>query len=83
MFTDRPPLGRGAAQGRGQVSAWRCWQTWLTLYPNGRKLTDDVTSMRLAMVSGGKITTDHIGPHDDLLGEFPYLGAPHGAPVAG
>ncbi|WP_235884067.1 DUF4331 family protein [Saccharopolyspora elongata] len=52
-------------------------------YPNGRKLTDDVTSMRLAMVSGGKITTDHIGPHDDLLSEFPYLGAPHGAPVAG
>ncbi|GAA2786197.1 DUF4331 family protein [Saccharopolyspora taberi] len=50
-------------------------------YPNGRKLTDDVTSARLAMVSGGKITTDHIGPHSDLLAEFPYLGAPHAVPV--
>ncbi len=48
-------------------------------YPNGRKLTDDVTSARLSMVSGGKITTDHIGPHADLLPEFPYLGNPHPA----
>ncbi|WP_406861344.1 DUF4331 family protein [Streptomyces sp. HUAS MG47] len=46
-------------------------------YPNGRTLTDDVTSARLAMVSGGKITDDHIGPHTDLLDEFPYLGHPH------
>ncbi|PKV85177.1 DUF4331 family protein [Streptomyces sp. TLI_146] len=46
-------------------------------YPNGRTLTDDVTSARLAMVSGGKITTDHIAPHRDLLQEFPYLGTPH------
>ncbi|MEU6621980.1 DUF4331 family protein [Streptomyces litmocidini] len=46
-------------------------------YPNGRALTDDVTSARLAMVSGGKITDDHIGPHTDLLSEFPYLGHPH------
>ncbi|MFE2911752.1 DUF4331 family protein [Kitasatospora indigofera] len=49
-------------------------------YPNGRKLTDDVTSARLAMVSGGRITDDHIGPHTDLLPSFPYLGHPH--PVA-
>ncbi|MFD8141631.1 DUF4331 family protein [Streptomyces sp. NPDC059708] len=46
-------------------------------YPNGRTLTDDVTSARLAMVSGGKITDDHIGPHTDLLDVFPYLGHPH------
>ncbi|QUH02544.1 DUF4331 family protein [Saccharopolyspora erythraea] len=46
-------------------------------YPNGRKLTDDVTSARLNMVSGGRITTDHIGPHHDLLDRFPYLGNPH------
>ena len=46
-------------------------------YPNGRTLTDDVTSARLAMVSGGKITDDHINPHTDLLSEFPYLGHPH------
>lgn len=46
-------------------------------YPNGRTLTDDVTSARLAMISGGKVPTDHIGPHTDLLPEFPYLGTPH------
>ncbi|GAA1500952.1 hypothetical protein GCM10009760_63290 [Kitasatospora kazusensis] len=46
-------------------------------YPNGRSLTDDVTSARLAMVSGGKITSDHIGPHTDFLPGFPYLGTPH------
>ncbi|MFH8554592.1 DUF4331 family protein [Streptomyces celluloflavus] len=46
-------------------------------YPNGRTLTDDVTDARLAMVSGGKVTDDHIGPHTDLLPAFPYLGHPH------
>ncbi|MGH3090158.1 MAG: DUF4331 family protein [Rubrobacteraceae bacterium] len=46
-------------------------------YPNGRALTDDVTSARLDMISGGKVPTDHIGPHTDLLPEFPYLGNPH------
>ncbi|MEV6702636.1 DUF4331 family protein [Streptomyces sp. NPDC051453] len=46
-------------------------------YPNGRALTDDVTSARLTMVSGGKITSDNIPPHTDLLPEFPYLGHPH------
>ncbi|MFC9278289.1 DUF4331 family protein [Streptomyces collinus] len=51
-----------------------------TAYPNGRTLTDDVTSARLAMVSNGRITDDHIGPHTDLLGEFPYLGHPHPVP---
>ncbi|MGC0417135.1 DUF4331 family protein [Embleya sp. AB8] len=46
-------------------------------YPNGRTLTDDVTSARLTMLSNGRITSDHIGPHTDLLAGFPYLGAPH------
>jgi len=48
-------------------------------YPNGRTLTDDVTSARLTMLTGGKVPTDHIGPHTDLLPHFPYLGAPHPA----
>ncbi|WP_405365093.1 DUF4331 family protein [Kitasatospora sp. NBC_00039] len=48
-------------------------------YPNGRTLVDDVTSTRLAMVSGGKITSDHIPPHTDLLPAFPHLGHPHPA----
>lgn len=46
-------------------------------YPNGRTLTDDVTSARLTMVTGGKITSDHIPARTDLLAEFPYLGPPH------
>ncbi|MFJ6382606.1 DUF4331 family protein [Kitasatospora sp. NPDC092039] len=46
-------------------------------YPNGRTLTDDVTSARLTMLTGGKVTTDNIGPHTDLLPHFPYLGTPH------
>lgn len=50
-------------------------------YPNGRTLTDDVTSARLAMISNGKITDDHIPPHTDLLTVFPYLGAPHKVPA--
>ncbi|KJK59282.1 DUF4331 family protein [Saccharothrix sp. ST-888] len=48
-------------------------------YPNGRTLTDDVSSARLAMVTGGRITSDHIPAHTDLLPDFPYLGHPHPA----
>ncbi|GAA3370160.1 hypothetical protein GCM10020367_15690 [Streptomyces sannanensis] len=46
-------------------------------YPNGRTLTDDVTSARLSMLTNGKVRTDRIGSHKDLLPEFPYLGTPH------
>ncbi|MEE1822751.1 DUF4331 family protein [Streptomyces sp. BE20] len=53
------------------------------VYPNGRTLTDDVTSARLAMVSGGKVTSDHVPPHTDLLPAFPHLGHPHPAAPAG
>ncbi len=57
---------------------------------NGRDLDDDVIDVELNIVTGGDplglfpgrdatggITTDGIGPHTDLLEEFPYLGAPH------
>ena len=46
-------------------------------YPNGRTLTDDVYSMRFAWLTHGRITTDGLKPHEDLLAEFPYLGAPN------
>ena len=46
-------------------------------YPNGRKPTDDVESIRILMVSGGEITTGGVPPHTDLLDTFPYLGHPH------
>jgi len=47
-------------------------------YPeNGRALADDVLDHFLAILTNRKVTTDGIGPHTDLLGEFPYLGRPH------
>jgi hypothetical protein len=50
-------------------------------YPNGRLLTDDVIDTRVAMLSHGQVTSDQLGPHTDLLSEFPYLGTPHPAPL--
>jgi hypothetical protein len=44
---------------------------------NGRKLTDDVIDIELALVTNGKVTTDMVGPHTDYLDEFPYVGNPH------
>ena len=44
---------------------------------NGRKLTDDVIDIELALVTNGQITTDMVGPHTDYLNEFPFVGNPH------
>jgi Domain of unknown function (DUF4331) len=47
-------------------------------YPdNGRLLTDDVGDYVLAILTNGRVTEDGVGPHEDLLSEFPYLGPPH------
>lgn len=47
-------------------------------YPeNGRKLTDDAADNFVSIVTNGRITGDGIGPHADLLTDFPYLGPPH------
>lgn len=46
-------------------------------YLNGRRLTDDVIDISLALVTNGHITTDKVGPHTDYLRHFPYLGQPH------
>jgi hypothetical protein len=47
-------------------------------YPhNGRTLTDDVVDILLALLTNGKVTGDNVGPHGDLLEDFPYIGAPH------
>jgi hypothetical protein len=49
-------------------------------YPgNGRALTDDVMDLFLSVLTDGKVTRDNVGPHNDLLNDFPYLGAPHKA----
>jgi Domain of unknown function (DUF4331) len=45
-------------------------------YPNGRVLTDDVYSMRFAWLTRGKVPPTGLKPHDNLLGQFPYLGVP-------
>ena len=49
-------------------------------YPkNGRALSDDVMDLFLATITNGKVTRDNVGPHKDLLAQFPYVGAPHTA----
>jgi uncharacterized protein DUF4331 len=44
---------------------------------NGRLLTDNVGDFNTAIFMNGKVTEDGVGPHTDLLPEFPYLGPPH------
>jgi hypothetical protein len=54
---------------------------------NGRALADDVIDAELNIVTGGfafdgrngtgAITGDCVGPHDDYMSSFPYLGEPH------
>jgi Domain of unknown function (DUF4331) len=46
-------------------------------YPNGRKLTDDIIDIQLAVLTNGRVTTDKVGRHQDLSTAFPYLGSPH------
>jgi hypothetical protein len=50
-------------------------------YPNGRTLTGDAFSARFAWMSNGKIGSQGLKPHDDLLAEFPFLGPPNVYPV--
>jgi len=47
-------------------------------YPhNGRTLIDDVVDPFFSLLTNGKVTEDKVGPHSDLLEEFPYLAPPH------
>jgi len=46
-------------------------------YPNGRRLTDDTADLLASLLTRGRVTSDLVGPHTDLLDEFPYLGPPH------
>ena len=47
------------------------------VYPNGRKLIDDVYSYRFAWLTYGKVPPQGLKPHADLLTDFPYLGPPN------
>jgi hypothetical protein len=52
-------------------------------YPiNGRTLTDDVEANFLTVITNGKVTWDRVGPHTDLMDEFPYVGPPNTAKTA-
>jgi hypothetical protein len=44
---------------------------------NGRTLTDDAFDSFIRILTNGKVTEDKVGPHGDLLLEFPYVGPPH------
>ena len=44
---------------------------------NGRTLTDDAFDSFIRVLTNGKVTEDKVGPHSDLLLEFPYVGPPH------
>ena len=51
-----------------------------TVYPaNGRTLTDEVEHVFLSVLTNGKVTGDQMGPHTDVLAEFPFVGTPHHA----
>jgi hypothetical protein len=47
---------------------------------NGRTLTDDAFDVFMRVLTNGKVTGDNVGPHTDLIPEFPYVGPPHNAP---
>jgi hypothetical protein len=44
---------------------------------NGRTLTDDAFDWFMRVLTNGRVTGDSVGPHGDLLPEFPYVGPPH------
>jgi len=48
------------------------------VYPtNGRALKDDVMDHFILLITNGKLSGDGVGPHTDLLTEFPFVGPPH------
>jgi hypothetical protein len=44
---------------------------------NGRTLTDDAFDSFVRILTNGKVKEDKVGPHGDLLLDFPYVGPPH------
>jgi hypothetical protein len=44
---------------------------------NGRTLTDDAFDSFIRILTNGKVKKDKVGPHGDLLQDFPYVGPPH------
>ena len=46
-------------------------------FRNGRTLTDDIIDAQITVLTNGRVTSDKVGPHKDLLTTFPYVGPPH------
>jgi hypothetical protein len=44
-----------------------------------KTLADDAADVFLATLTNGMVKGDRVGPHNDLLADFPYLGPPHNA----
>jgi len=44
---------------------------------NGRTLTDDAFDTLIRILTNGRVMEDKVGPHHDLVPEFPYVGPPH------
>jgi len=44
---------------------------------NGRTLTDDAFDTFIRILTNGRVMEDKVGPHHDLVPEFPYVGPPH------
>jgi len=44
---------------------------------NGRALADDVVEFFIPILTNVKVKGDKVRPHGDILGAFPYVGAPH------
>ncbi len=51
-------------------------------YRNGRKLTDDVINMGIALLTNDAVPHDGLRPHADLRSDFPFLGSPHEQPAS-
>jgi hypothetical protein len=67
---------RGRARGMGRLSPFLHRSPMRYPY-NGRTLTDKAVDVFWSMYTNGKVTGDKVGPHGDLLDDFPYLGPPH------
>jgi hypothetical protein len=49
--------------------------------PNGRAITDDAFSARFAWLTNGRVGSQGLKPHADLVPDFPFLGVPNLYPV--
>ena len=61
-----------SAYGGRRVEHARSCQSSACLFD----LTDDAGDAFLAIFTNGRVTKDGVGPHSDLLAEFPYVGPP-------